>query len=90
MLQADERRVRRRAGGRLKKRDTRGNDGWIAALVHYAAATYHWGFEDIMWKVPLSAIALLKRREAVNEKGDMTIMPLSVIEEIDDGEKANT
>ena len=90
MLPADERGVRRDAGGRPKKSKARGNDGWIPALVHWAAATYHWSFEDILWRVPLSALALLKRREAVDGDGNMTVFPLSEIEKIDDGEETHS
>ena len=42
-----------------------------------------------MWEVPLSAIALLKRRENVDESGDMTIFPLSEVEKIDDAEESH-
>lgn len=86
--QADERGVRRHAGDRPKKRDGRGNDGWIAALVHRTAAAYGWSYDAIMWDVPMSALILLKRNEAINEKGEMTIFPLSAVEEVDDGQKA--
>ena len=41
-----------------------------------------------MWRVPLSALCLLRRQEAKNKDGTMTIFPLSEIEKIDDGEKA--
>ena len=73
-----------------KKSETRGNDGWIPALVHWAAETYHWSFEDIMWRVPLSALALLKRRERVDEEGRMTIFPLSEVEKEDDAKESHS
>lgn len=40
-----------------------------------------------MWRVPLSALCLLRRQEAKDDKGNMTIFPLSEIEKIDDGEQ---
>jgi hypothetical protein len=66
-------------GSGPKKKES---DGWIAAIVHWAGETYHWGFDEILWGVPLSAIALLRRQ--VWLKGDK-IFPLTVIEEIDNG-----
>ena len=58
------------------------SDGWIAAIVHWAAEKYHWRLEEILWEVPLSAIALLRRQEWIK---DDRVFPLSVIEEIDNG-----
>lgn len=43
-----------------------------------------------MWEVPLSALTLLRRRERVDTKGDMTIFPLSEVEKIDDGEETHS
>jgi hypothetical protein len=43
-----------------------------------------------MWEVPLSAITLLRRRERVNANGDMTIFPLSEVENIDDAEESHS
>jgi hypothetical protein len=58
------------------------SDGWIAALVHWTAETYHWSFNEILWEVPLSTIALLRRQIWLK---DDKIFPLTVIEEIDHG-----
>ena len=90
MLPPDERGLRRPAGGRSKKSEKRGNDGWIAALVHWTAETYHWSFEDILWNVPLSAICLLRRQRFVRPDGTMTVFPLSEIEKIDNGEETHS
>lgn len=76
--------LRRHSGARPKKsEDERGNDGWITALVDYFARQYHWSFKEIFWEVPLSALSLLRRQDALNEN---TIFPLSEIEKIDDGQ----
>lgn len=64
------------------------NDGWITTLVDWAAETYGWGFEQILWDVPLSAICLLRRQAGVRAG---KVFPLQVIEEIDHGnEKADS
>ena len=52
--------------------------------------TYHWGFEEIMWTVPLSAICLLRRQTQRDKSGTMTVFPLSEIEKIDDGEETHS
>ena len=83
----DERRVRRHSGGRRKKSEKRGHDGFVAALAHWAAQTYHWSFEDILWRVPFSAICLLRRQQFVKPDGTMTVFPLSEIEKIDNGQE---
>jgi hypothetical protein len=43
---------------------------------------YGWGFGEILWEVPASAIILLRRQERLAEG---KIFPLSEIEKIDDG-----
>lgn len=87
MRPAGRRSLRRGAGDR-KKKDGPGHDGWLAAWYHYAAAEYGWSHEEIMWKVPLSVIALMMRRPLLAEK---RIFPLTEIEKIDDGnEKAQS
>ena len=59
----------------------------VVPWYHYAAAEYGWSHEEIMWKAPLSVIALMMRRPLLAEK---RIFPLSEIEKIDDGnEKAH-
>ena len=78
MRGADEGRDGRHAGG--SKKNAKGNDGWIAATVHIAAKTYGWSYKEILWETPLSALMLLRRQEHL-----ANIMPLSVIEKIDDG-----
>ena len=64
------------------KKKTPGNDGWIAALVHWAAANYGWSLDEILHGVPFAAICLLRRQDALKEN---RIFPLSEIEKIDDG-----
>jgi len=70
---------------RKKKSEERGNDGWIPALIDWTAKRYGWGFEEIVWQVPLSALCLLRRQEAKNDKGEFMVFPLSEVEKIDDG-----
>ena len=65
------------------KKKTPGNDGWIAALVHWAASSYGWSLEEILHEVPLAAICLLRRQDALKKN---RIFPLSEIEKIDNGE----
>ena len=67
----------------VKKKD----DGWIAAFVDWAARAYGWSFEEILWEVPASALALLRRQEWKKEDGTFAIFPLSEIERIDDGQQ---
>lgn len=52
--------------------------------MHFAASEFGWTYEELMWKVPASVIALMARRKKLEEG---KIFPLTVIEEIDDGEK---
>ena len=56
----------------------------MSALIDWIAERYGWGFEEIMWGVPLSAICLLRRRAHVKPDGTMTIFPLSEVEKEDD------
>ena len=74
--------LRRVAGGKKKDEPS---DGWIAAVAHWAAREYGWSWREIMWEVPASAIALLRRQERLAAG---KIFPLSEIEKIDDGEEA--
>lgn len=64
-----------------QKKNAKGNDGWIAATVHVIAKTYGWSFREILWEVPLSALMLLRRQENL-----ASIMPLSIIEKMDNGQ----
>ena len=57
-------------------------DGWIANLFRHAAETYGWSYEEILWRVPFSALVLLWRQDGI--KADK-IFPLQVIEKIDNG-----
>ena len=69
----------------VKKKDEP-SDGWIASVAHWAAREYGWSWREIMWEVPVSALALLRRQGQLAEN---RIFPLSEIEKIDDGnEKA--
>ena len=67
----------------VKKKDEP-SDGWIAAVAHWAAREYGWSWREIMWEVPASALALLRRQKQL---ADGKIFPLSEIEKIDDGEE---
>ena len=70
-----------------EKKKRRGSDGWIAAYAAYAAEHYGWSYREIMYEVPASAIALLRRTAGLREN---KIFPLSSVEEIDNGnEKAD-
>lgn len=62
------------------------SDGWIAALVDYFAATYHWSFEEIFWQTPLSALALLRRQEALKKNSIFTLEEIEAI----DGQKTQS
>lgn len=62
-----------------KKKKT---DGWVAFLAEFAAREYGWSYREILWEVPLSVICLFRRREGLKEN---KIVPLQVIEEIDNG-----
>ena len=79
MRPPDARRHGRHARG--SKKNSKGNDGWIAFTVHAVAKAYGWSFREILWEVPLSALMLLRRQERLS-----TIMPLSIIEKIDNGD----
>ena len=70
-----------------KKKDPPPSDGWIAWLVHWAAKEYGWGFGEILWNIPVSALALLRRQPRLAEG---KIFPLSEIEKIDDGEETQS
>lgn len=67
-----------------KKKKT---DGWLVFLAQWCAETYGWSYSEILWEVPLATICLFRRQEGL--KADK-IMPLQVIEEIDDGEEAHS
>ena len=56
----------------------------MSALIDWIAERYSWSFEEIVWGAPLSALFLLWRRRFVKPNGEMTIFPLSAIEEMDD------
>ena len=56
-------------------------DGWIALVAHWAARELGWSWNEILWDVPCSAIALLRRQEGLAAD---KIFPLSEIEKIDD------
>ena len=71
----------------MSRTKKKGHDGWIAALVAYAAEKWHWSYGEILWETPASAICLLKRSEALAAG---KIYPLSEIEKIDDGEEADS
>lgn len=66
------------------KKKRRGNDGWIAYFAGCAAEFYGWSYEEIMWEVPASAIALLIRQQDRNFR---RTFPLSEIEKIDNGDE---
>ena len=70
--------------GESKKKKT---DGWLAFLAQWCAETYGWSYGEILWGVPLSAVCLFRRSEGL--KADR-IMPLQAVEEIDDGEEADS
>ena len=53
-------------------------------FVNWAASEYGWSLAEILWDVPVSAIALLRRQRKLAEG---KIFPLSEIEKIDDGEE---
>lgn len=63
------------------------NDGWIAEWIDWAASRYGWSFGEVMWEVPASALALLRRQEEVRSE-ESRIYPLQVIEEIDGEQEA--
>ena len=73
-----------------EKKKESGNDGWIANYADWAARTYHWSWKEIMWEVPASALALLRRQGCKGEDGEMRIFPLSEIEKIDDGQETQS
>ena len=79
VLPADGRDVRRDPGAKKKLPP---GDGWIASVVNWAAREYGWGFNEILWEIPCSAIALLRRQEGLAAG---KIFPLAEIEKIDDG-----
>lgn len=66
------------------KKKTPPGDGWIAVVLHWAAREYGWGFAELMWEVPVSAICLLRRQGGLAAG---KIFPLSEIEKIDDGDE---
>ena len=63
------------------KKKTPPGDGWIAAFAGWAARECGWSWEAILWEVPCSAIALLRRQEHL---ASGKIFPLAEIEKIDD------
>ena len=72
------------ADGAAPKKKT---DGWIAEWADWAARAYRWSWREVMWEVPVSALALLRRQEELRAE-QPRIFPLEVIEEMDDAEEA--
>lgn len=62
----------------------KGTNGWLAILTQWAAEQYHWTWDETLWRCPASAIALWHRQWR-RAQGDDKMMPLSTIEEIDNG-----
>ena len=62
----------------------------MSALIDWIAERYGWGFEEVVWGAPLSALFLLWRRRFLKPNGDMTVYPLTEVEKEDDknGQKA--
>ena len=62
------------------QKKTTGGTAWY----HYAAGEYGWSHREIMWEVPLSAIALMTRRPGLAQN---RIFPLTEVEKADDGDE---
>lgn len=52
--------------------------------MQFAAEAYGWSYDEIMWRTPASAIAVL-RRQNLFVNGDNSAFPLSSIEALDNG-----